>query len=143
MFPVIATIRDFKEFLAAKRRKREPLRWNAKGAAVAKYVPRHPQGFANFRAALRGVGDFGLASERLDRLEHGLRKRHGIGLPLPRKVLQNEDRSLSVFWEGAMVRCLPDGFVSLIGGTAGVPSKAITPALLDLLAFAARIQGTR
>lgn len=143
MLPVIQTFRDLKEFLAAKKRKGEPVRRIAKGVAAASYIPRHAQGFANFRAALRGVGDFGQASERLDGLEHGLLKRHGIGLPLPRKVIQNADRSLSVFWEGAMVRCLTDGFVSLIGGTAGVPARAITPQLLDLLAFQARIQGAK
>ena len=142
MLQVIRTYREFREFLAAKKRKREPIRWNAKGTGAASYVPRNARGFTAFRASLRGVGDWGTASERLDALEHALRLRHQVPLPLPRKVMQNDDRSISVFWEGAMVRCLPDGFVSLIGGTGGVPAKRITTELLDLLAFASRIQAT-
>lgn len=140
MLPLVQTFRDFREFLEAKKRKREPIRWRGKAGAAASYRPRHAHGFANFRAALRGVGDWGQASERADALEHALKARHGVTLPLPRKVLQNEDRSISFFWEGAMVRCLPDGFVSIIGGTDGVPAKTITRELLDLLAFQARIQ---
>lgn len=140
MLPLISTLRDLRDFIAAKKRKREPIRWNARGAAAADYIPRHSQGFANFRAALRGNGDFGKASERLDALEHALTARHAVSLPLPRKVMQNEDCSLSLFWEGAMVRCLPDGFVSLIGGVDGVKATKVTRELLDLLAFQVRIQ---
>lgn len=140
MISIVSTYREFREFLAAKRRKREPIKWQVKPVACATYVPSSAAGFARFRASLRGVGDFGQASERLDALEHSLRARHNCGLPLPRKVMQNEDRSLSIWWDGAMVRCLPDGFVSLIGGAQGLPAKAITTELLDLLAFQARIQ---
>jgi hypothetical protein len=142
VLPLIQTYRDFREFLEAKKRKREPLRWRARGATEATYVPRSASGFARFRAELRGVGDWGQASERVDSLEHALRARSGSGLPLPRKVIQNSDRSLSLFWTGAMVRCLPDGFVSLIGGVDGAQAKSVTPELLDLLAFQARIQGS-
>ena len=140
MFPLIQTYRDFRDFVAAKGRKREPIRFVGKAVSEALYRPRNRPGFENFRAALRGVGDWGLASERLDALEHALRARHSSPLPLPRKVMQNSDRSISLFWEGAMVRCLPDGFVSLIGGTSGTPAKKITSDLLDLLAFQERIQ---
>lgn len=134
---MLQLVNDFREFLAAKKRRREPLRIVAKPVAAASYTPRHAQGFANFRAALRGVGDWGCASERLDRLEHELRARHGVGLPMPRRVLQNSDRSLTVFWEGATVRCFVDGFASSIGG---MRAKTVTPDLLDMLAFAARVQ---
>ncbi len=143
MIPLIATVRDFRDFLAAKKRKREPLRWNANGVGVAIYTPRHRQGFANFRAALRGVGHWGLASEGLDRLETALRKRHQIGLPLPRKVMQNEDRSISVWWGGdehLMARCFTDRFFSLIGGAKGAPSQKVTTDFLDALALQSRIQ---
>jgi hypothetical protein len=134
------TLRDLHEFLAAKKRKREPLVWNVKGAGAAVYKPRHTQGFARFRAALRGVGHWGQASERLDALEHALLASHGITFPLPNEVMQNEDRSLSLFWESISVRCFPDGFMSLIGGTAGVPAKKISRELLDALAFQSRLQ---
>lgn len=136
----IESIRDAFEFIRAKKRKREPIVIKPRGAGAASYKPTRPQGFANFRAALRGVGDWGRASERLDGLEDALKRRHGVGLPLPLEVLQNDDRSLGVFWSGCSVRCLPDGFVSLIGGTAGIPARKITNELLDLLAFQARIQ---
>jgi hypothetical protein len=139
MLQLVSTYREFREFLAAKKRKREPLRFTAKPIGCAIYKPSSARGFANFRTALRGVGDWGQASERLDRLEHALRARHQVGLPLPRKLMQNEDRSISVFWTGAMVRCFPDGFTSLIGGTEGVPARAVTRELLDLLAFQARL----
>jgi hypothetical protein len=137
---LIRSMQDAWEYIRAKRRKRERIIITPKGAGAATYKPRHPQGFANFRAALRGVGDWGRASERLDALEDALRRRHACGLPLPKEVTQNEDRSLSVFWEGASVRCFPDGFVSLIGGTKGKPCRTVTTDLLDLLGFLARLQ---
>jgi hypothetical protein len=141
--PLLQTWRDFREFVEAKRRKREPLFFSAKGAAEAEYTPRSAQGFANFRAALRGVSPWGQASEGLDRLEKALKKRHQVGLPLPRLVMQNSDRSLAIWWGGEshlMVRCFPDRFFSLIGGTAGIPEKKITTELIDALAFQHRIQ---
>lgn len=140
---LVSLVRDFREFLAAKKRKREPIRLRARGGAAATYVPRHAQGFANFRGALRGVGHWGQASERLDAVEHQLMRSRGVGLPLPRKVLQNEDRSLSVFWEGFSVRCFTDGIVSLLGGTQGLPAKGVTRELLDALEFQAKLQVAR
>jgi hypothetical protein len=137
--PLLQTWHDFREFVAAKKRKREPLRFVGKAVATAHYRPSSPQGLANFRAALRGVGDWGLASERVDACEHALRTRHACGLPMPRKVLQNSDRSLSFFWEGAMVRFFVDGVVVSVGGKP--TAKAVTRDLLDMLAFQARIQG--
>jgi hypothetical protein len=138
--PVIQTWRDFREFLEAKKRKREPLRFVAKPVASARYEPTSDAGFARFRQALRGVADFGRASERLDALEHALRARHGCGLPLPRKVIQNSDRSLTLFWNELMVRCFVDKFFGTIGGSDGVIVTKATNDLLDALAFQARIQ---
>ncbi len=140
MSGLIETVRDFREFLAAKKRKREPIRIRGKGGGCATYIPRHAAGFANFRAALRGVGDWGRASEQLDALEHALRARHAVGLPLPRKVLQNEDRSLTLFWEAVSVRCFEDRMLTFIGGAQGIPVQGATRELLDALAFLARLQ---
>ena len=140
MLQIVSTIREFREFLDAKKRKREPIRWSAKAGACASYRPRDRQGFERFCRSLIGVTDWGRASERLEALAHALRARHQCALPLPRKVLQNEDRSLTIFWEGATVRCFEDGFVSIIGGADGVKAKQVTNELLDLLAFASRIQ---
>lgn len=137
---LIQTIRDFREFVAAKKRKREPLRWVGKAVSAASYRPSSSHEFSNFRANLRGVGDWGQASERLDALDSAIRRRHMVGLPLPQKVIQNSDRSLSLFWEGVMVRCFVDGFVSMIGGADGMKAKQITNSLLDMLAFQARIK---
>jgi hypothetical protein len=140
MLQVVQSIRDLREFLAAKRRKREPIRWNARGATEAAYVPRSIAGFANFRAALRGVGDWGQASERVDAIADALRRRHGCELPLPRKVIQNGNRSLTLFWEGVTVCALPDGVRVLIGGTTGRQLNGVTNELLDMLGFQARVQ---
>jgi hypothetical protein len=137
---ILATWRDFREFLAAKRRKREPFRFIGRGRACADFRPRDRGSFERLRASMRGVNDWGRASERLDALEHALWKRHGVRLPVPRRVLQNDDASLSLWWKGAMVRCFPDGLTSAIGGARGVRAKKITRALLDLLAFQVRIQ---
>lgn len=143
MLPLVQTFRDFREFLAAKKRKREPLRWDARGASEAVYKPRDARGLANFRAALRLAGDWGQASERVDAIEHALRARSGCTLPLPRKVVQNSDRSLTLYWEGVTVRALVDGVVVLIGGAAGVPQRTVTSDTLDLLEFQARVQIAR
>jgi hypothetical protein len=140
--PLVQTWRDFREFVAAKRRKREPIRFKAHPVGAASYRPSSQQGFANFRAALRGVGDWGKASERVDSLEDALRRRHACRLPLPRKVIQNSDRSLTMFWQGVTVRFLVDGVSVLTGGVSGVPSAGVTTELLDMLAFQVRIQGT-
>lgn len=140
MISLVESYREFREFLAAKKRKREPLRLKGRGGAAATYVPRYQNGFANFRAALRGVGDWGRASEQLDALEHALRARSSVGLPLPRKVLQNEDRSLTLFWEAISVRCFEDRLLAFLGGPQGLPLKGATTELLDALAFQARLQ---
>ena len=134
---LLQTIRDLREFLAAKKRKREPLRFAAKGVAESTYVPQHIQGFANFRAALR-LSDFGQASVELDRLVDALRRRHGVELPLPRKLIQNADRSITVFWEGLTIRAFTDGVVTLTGGKN--PTRGVTTELLDMLAFQARVK---
>jgi hypothetical protein len=138
--PLIHTLRDFREFVAAKKRKREPVFRRAHGVVDANYDPRSFAGFQRFRAALRGVGDWGQASERVDALELALQRRNGVVLPVPRRIVQNADRSLTLFWSGAMVRCLPDGFISMIGGVDGAKATRVTNELLDLLAFQARIQ---
>lgn len=140
--PVLSSWRELNEFVAAKKRKREPLRWLARGTAAAEYVPRHPQGFANFRAALRGASDWGQASENLDRIEHALTARHQAKLPLPRKVMQNDDRSLTVFWRGFSVRCFVDKIVCLAGGSAGVISAGVPNHVLDMLAFQAKLEAS-
>lgn len=140
MLNLIRTARDFREFLAAKKRKREPVRLRGHGAASASYEPRDAHGFAAFRRALRGVGDWGRASERLDALEHALVARHQCTLPLPRKIIQNEDRSLTFFWPGISVRCFEDRTVAFLGGPSGVPTKGHSRELLDMLAFQAKIQ---
>lgn len=141
MLQLVQSIRDLREFIAAKKRKREPIRWSARGATAAAYVPQSARGFANFCAALRLAADWGQASERLDELAHALRARHACELPTPRKVLQNSDRSLTLFWQGLTVRAFPDqGITVLLGGTTGAPVRGVTTDVLDMLAFQARLQ---
>jgi hypothetical protein len=141
VIPIIATWRDFREFLAAKKRKREPIRFHAKGVGESEFRPRDARAFERWRATCRGVGDWGRASERIDALEHALQSRHACGLPLPRKVIQNDDCSITLFWEGLLVRCFVDGVFTSIGGARGIKAKAVTREVLDLLAFQKRIQG--
>jgi len=134
---LVQTLRDLREFIAAKRRKREPLRFIAKGAAEFTYVPQTDRGFANFRAALR-QSDFGQASEQLDGVAAALRRRHATELPLPRKLLQNADYSITVFWDGLTIRAFPDGVVTLTDGKN--PTRGVSNELLDMLGFQARIK---
>jgi hypothetical protein len=136
---VLSNPRDVREFVEAKRRKREPITWHAQGVTEATCKPRTLQNFAELRSGLRCAPDFARASERLDALERALRNRHALSMPKPRKITQNSDCSLTLWWRGAMVRCFADGFVSFIGGAKGVAAKMITPELLDVLAAQTRI----
>lgn len=141
MFDLVnATPRDLREFLDAKKRKREPVIRRAFGQASAVHRPSSATGFTRFRFALRAVADWGQASERVDSLERELQKRAGVRLPTPTKVIQNPDRSISLFWEGAMARLFVDGVFTLIGGFKGKQASTITPEFLDILAFQKRIQ---
>lgn len=135
MIQIVSTIRDMREFLAAKRRKREPVRWSARGASDAVYSPTSEQGFAKFRAALRGVDDWGCASERIDGIADALRRRHGCPLPLPRRVIQNSDRSVTLFWEGVTLNASRDRVTVLVGGMGGRQIEGVTNELLDMLGF--------
>jgi hypothetical protein len=135
-----ATWADFREFVAAKKRKREPLRWNPKGVVRASSCPKTVQDFERLRGLLRLNRDFGRASERLDALEHALAKQSSIGLPLPSEVIQNEDRSLTLCFGGITVRLYPDGVGTLLGGTAGHFERGITRTTLEALALKSRIQ---
>lgn len=132
-----ATWRDVREFLASKRIKREPLKWRAKGAARAEILPRDARHFARLRQSIRHSSDFGRASERIDRLERELSKRD-TPLPLPRKMIQEEDRSVSLFWNGLMVRAFPDGFVFIIEGKH--PGKGYARELIEALILRSRMQ---
>ena len=139
MLAIGASLRDLRDFIAAKRRKREPLRWSAKGAAAATYIPREARGFANFREALRLSSDWSQAAEKIDALATALARRHSCDLPLPRKVIQNSDRSITLFWAQLTVRAFPDQLTAMIGGSSGEPVRGITSDILDMLAFQAKI----
>jgi hypothetical protein len=140
MSVVLSDPREVREFVQAKKRKREPIRWHAEGVTEAKCEPRTLADFTSLRVGMRETVDFGRASEQLDALESALFFRHSLRIPKPRKVMQNTDRSISIWWRGVMVRCFQDGFVSLIGGPLGLPSKRITNELLDCLAQMQRKQ---
>lgn len=143
---VIANPRDAREFIEAKRRKREPIRFIVDGAAEASFVPKSAADFSDFRSRLIGAPDWGRASERIEALEFELKMRTSHSLPCPSRVIQNEDSSVSIFWEArkakVMVRCFVDKFFSMIGGMDGPKSVAVTTELLDALAVIHRIQGS-
>jgi hypothetical protein len=134
---ITATIRDMREFLAAKKSKREPLRWSVKGAAQASYRPADTNAFLGFRERLRQSRDFARESERIDSLERDLRKRDAA-LPVPNELVHNEDRSITLHYAGVTVRAFPDGVGSLIGGTAGQFTRGVKRELLEALAIISR-----
>lgn len=136
----IADERDLAEFKESKRIKREPIRWQATGGASAECKPRTVAAFNALRESLRGVSDWGRASEQIDSIEFALKARHGSAIPKPNRVIQNEDVSISLFWDGLMIRCFPDGIVSIIGGANGIPASGINTDLLDLLGAIPRLK---
>ncbi len=126
-------VRDVRDFVAAKRRKREPIRLNVRGVTRSPCKPKSLADFVNLRSGLRRSAHFGRASEHLDRLEHEIRARWGHGFPLPEEVVQESDCSIWIAWGGVTVRAFPGFLGSVIGGTAGEIKKGITPALLDAI----------
>lgn len=133
--------REVREFLAAKKSKREPLRFEGHGQAAADFVPRSAANFANFRQRLIGATDWGHASERIEQLEHELIRRHGHGLPVPRKVIQNSNRSISLMFRDGLAVCHADGVVTVIGkGNEARRTVGITPEFLGLLHMQTRLQ---
>lgn len=136
---VVDVVREFREFVASKRIKREPIWLTVRGVSRASFKPRDAHAFADIRLAMRGNGDFGRASERIDALERELQRRHGCWLPLPEEVVQNTDRSVFLSWAGISVRAYPHGLGYLIGGTSGQVGKGYRRELLDALAFRAKI----
>jgi hypothetical protein len=136
---VTATLRDLREFIESKKRKREPLQWVVKAAAQATYHPADRASFASFRQRLRDSRDFARASERLDKLERDLRKRDAV-LPLPNEAVQNEDRSITLHYRGLCVRAFPDDIAALYGGTAGHLERGVNRALVEALVIIDREQ---
>lgn len=134
-------VREFREFRAAKARKREPIRLTGRAVQRSVCHPRSMAQVAALREQLRGIDDYGAASEQLDRLEHALRQKWAHGFPLPEDFVQEADRSLWMSWgNGLTVRAFPDFIGSVVGGTAGEIKKGVTPTLLDALHLASRIR---
>jgi hypothetical protein len=132
-----ATIRDLRDFLTAKRIKREPTKLNLQGAGCASCKPRDHSQFRDLLRALRSNTDFGAAVERIASLMRAMKAR-GAHLPLPNEVTQNDDRSVTLHYSGVCVRVFGDGVASLLGGTAGHLERGATPALLNALHIIAR-----
>ncbi len=136
-----SSLRDLRDFLQAKRNKREPIFLTGRGVARASYRPSTRQQFEGFRELLRQNRDFAQASERIDSLERDLRKR-GAALPLPNELVQNADRSITLHYAGLCVRAMPDFVATLVGGTSGHLERGVTPALLGALTIVWRNQCT-
>ena len=135
--PVPRNPRELRNLLESKRIKREPSVFTAKGAARA--VARADGGtkFAHLRNELRSNVHFSRAVKHLDELQSMLWRRHQAHVPKPKGLTQNEDSSISVFWEGLSLRAFPDAVVTLIQRR---PAKGITNDFLDALAFLAKVQ---
>lgn len=133
-----ASERDVREFLGYKKRRGEPVRVDIDMAAQASAVISDRIQFASIRQSLRAILQFGRASERLDALEHELRLRRGIALPLPDRLMQNADGTLGLVWPGITVAANVDALVWLIGGPTGSQGEGLAPALVDSLAHLAK-----
>lgn len=136
-----ASIRDLRDFLQAKRSKREPIFLTGRGVARASYHPSTRRQFEVFRERLRRSQDFAHASECIDSLERELRARCAP-LPVPNEMVQNEDRSITLHYSGLCVRAMPDFVATLVGGTDGHLERGVTPALLGALTIVWRNQCT-
>jgi hypothetical protein len=130
--------RELREFVRSKRVKREPIRVVADGAGRAEYRPRNAQHFARLREQIRLSAHFGKASERIDALERELKTRDIHALPLPRKMIQDEDCSVHLFWNACSVRAFPHGFVYVLQGTH--PGQGYARELLEALTITAKMQ---
>lgn len=138
---VADAVREYREFREAKRIKREPLRLKLSGVQRSTCHPKSQGELDGLREQLRGIGDYGGASEQLDKLEDALRRRWSHGFPLPEDFVQEADRSLWMSWgNGLTVRAFPDFLGSVVGGTAGEVKRGITDTLLDALHMASRIR---
>lgn len=126
------TVQDAHEFVRAKASRREPIRFVARGAAEAVYTLRDESSWVMLIRRLRRSNDFADAVAKLDEIRAELLKKHGVVLPAPRKLQQNSDRSLSVWWDNVMVRAFDRGVVSII---AKRPSCGVTSELLAALAM--------
>jgi hypothetical protein len=136
--PRIDDPRDIREFIDAKRIKREPIFVRASARGAGTWHPSNIQSFRVHLAGLRGAGDWGRAVERVDALDSALFRRHASHLPLPNSVIQNADSSLTLAWDGALVRAFPDALVVLIGGLPH--AKQVTTVLLDALGMLAKMR---
>jgi hypothetical protein len=102
--------REFREFVQAKKIRREPLIITAQARAEADFKPVDDRSFWEFVGRLRGVSSWGQAVEQLDAVNHALRKRHGVSIPFPRLLMQNDAGSLTFFWGTDLVLgCFPQG----------------------------------
>lgn len=129
-------IREIREFMESKRIKREPWRVSGAAQATARW---HDGAGSDLRGLLGGLrgSPFSDAADRLSALANAFRRRSGIKLPKPRAIMQNQDKSLSVFWgpegTGITVMARKEGVAGLIGGTTGRVIKGISNDLLDAL----------
>lgn len=119
---------------------RRKLRFRLDGASASAEL-RSLAGFQQLRALLRANNSFANALDRLDAIEHALERKHKVKLPCPRRLLQNGDCSLTLFWGGITLRCFAEGCAALIGGQHGAQVVGIKPELLAALAIQAKRAG--
>jgi hypothetical protein len=135
--------REFREFAQAKELKREKIRLNGHGVARATSTISSRLQFTQLRAALRSNGDFGPAAESLDALERELVRFGGRRFPVPNQVIQNEGKTVSVFWSEVSV--IAGGglrIAYLIGGTEGARGDGLHPDLCRQLVFLEQLQSS-
>lgn len=96
--------------------------------------------FIGLLRMLRQNAHFAPAVVELEKLQAELKRRRGVGLPVPEDVWQRPDPALVVAWGGVSAIAYQGGIASLVGGTGGTPMKGLTEDLLNALAMKARMQ---
>lgn len=131
-----ATERDVHEFLGFKKRRGEPVNVEVNVGAQASGVVFSRPELERLRGALRENPSFARASERLDDMEHALRKRRGVPFPLPVELKQGADGTLGLVWRGITAAANVDGIVSIVVGADGKEDHCVgpNPEVLDALA---------
>ncbi len=135
-----AQFRDVRDFLQAKKIKREPVRAVVDRASSTTCSFSSERDYRDLRGELKRNRDFGRASEQLDKLELAYVRRYGAAFPTPRSLVQNPDRSLAAMFGKLTIRAYPDSIAWLLGGTAGHYETGIKPMLLEAIRMKAAVR---
>jgi len=123
--------RELRNFLEAKRRKREPVRLQAHGSVAASCeITSRPQWKDLFRQLCQN-NSFAQAAESVDYLDTAVRGFGADELPTPSEVVQNADKSLTIGWKErpphalrVVLQISGDRVAWMVGGENGMRGDA-------------------